>query len=75
MPKGLPSGDRVYGPPKMSGNAVILTDQQVNAIRNITSGSIEDAAKRFGVSTNTINNIWKNKGRFADVPFNGPSRG
>lgn len=68
MPKGTPNGGRVYGPPKMSGAQVMLTDQQVNAIRNVTSGTIEQAAERFGVSCNTINMIWKNKGRFANVP-------
>lgn len=62
--------DRIYGPPKMSGSAIILTDQQVNAIRNVTSGTTKEAAQRFGVSEATISSIWRNKGRYASVPFN-----
>jgi len=60
---------RVYGPPAMAGKAVILTDQQVNAIRNITEGTVKQAARRFGVSEATISAIWANKGRYRNVPI------
>lgn len=60
---------RTYGPQIRSGKAVILTDQQVNAIRNITTGTLKEAAERFGVSEATVSAIWYNKGRFANVPI------
>lgn len=61
---------RVFGPPPMSGTSTILTDQQVNAIRNVTSGSLKEAADRFGVSEATITKIWQNVGRYKNVPLN-----
>lgn len=61
---------RVYGPPAQAGRGVILTDQQVNAIRNVSSGTVKEVAKRFGVSETTVSSIWANTGRYARVPIN-----
>lgn len=60
---------RVYGPPTQTGFGIMLTDQQVNAVRNVTTGTLKEAAKRFGISEATISDIWHNRGRFANVPF------
>lgn len=60
---------RVYGPPPSAGLGPILTNDQVNAIRNVTSGTVAQAAKKFGVSETTVSAIWANKGRYADIPF------
>lgn len=61
---------RVFGPQQRAGTGVILTDQQVNAIRNVTSGTVKSTAKRFNVSETTVSSIWANTGRYSQVPIN-----
>lgn len=59
---------RVFGPPSLTAVKFNLTNQQVNAIRNISTGTLKDAARQFGVSEGTISDIWHNRGRFRSIP-------
>lgn len=61
---------RKYGPPVHVSAA--LTNEQVNAIRFSEKGTVRVIAEKYGVSTNVIDDIFHDRGRYKDVPVAKP---
>lgn len=61
---------RKYGPPVTASPT--LTNEQVNVIRFLTKGTVREIAEQYGVSTNVIDDIFHDRGKYKDVPVTSP---